>query len=826
MRGWVTDLRHVLRGLRAHPTFTIVAIASLAIGIGANVAIFSVIRTLLLEQLPVPRPHELVLMNWHQPGVLPASQMNSSGGTDPATGLSLRSNVSFQTYEALRANVPAGVEAVGFAFVRDYTLAFENRSAILAPGVAVDGDYFRVLGVPMAVGRGITPTDDRQDAVPVVVISAAFHRRMFGGDPAVVGRTLQLNGVSMEVVGVTADGFRGLSKGGFFPQADFTMPLRLVERVHPNWIRDASLYASDRHLWVRVLARVPDETRRETLRQQWAAVLSARVAPFVSSGWAPPTVFAYDGSRGLDQTSPETRRLLFILLGVVGLVLLMACVNLAGLLLARGAARQRELRLRIALGASRWQLVRHHLVEGVVLATGGGAVGLLLTFWSRGVLTNVLTAGLGTAPMSRHPLEVTVDITLVAATLAISFVVALLFSSLPAWRLSRTDGRMPRLVLNRALVAVQVALTVPLLVCAGLFLRTVSNLGAVDIGFDPEGLSYFRVNTSAVATELADQSRVYQRVLDAVRAVNGVTHATLMELPLLSGVTSNSVIMHEGQQKQLYINAVGSDMLDTVGLRLIAGRMPGDQDGPDRPSVGVLNQTAARSLFGDQSPIGRTVTLGRSTAIEIVGVVSDARYDRQRADVRPTLYPSALQRPGFGGHQVVVRSRVPVAQLEAQLRQAVTGVHRDLPVPEIHTQLAQMRETTMRERVFAQLLGVFGAFVLLLSCLGLHGVTAFSVARRTSEIGIRLALGAQREQVLWLVMRQVAALVAVGLCVGVPLALWAGPLFEALLYGVAPADLWVLGASMAGLLVVALTAGWLPAWRASRLDPLKALKTE
>lgn len=831
----LSELKHICRGLAASRTFTAVAVLSLAIGIGANASIFSVIRTLLLDNMAVPRPGELALVYWHHPGSMQISQNNSSGGTDPATGLSLRSNYSYPIYESLIANAPAGVEAFGFNFLRDATVAFD-QSATLAGGMAVDAGYFRVLSPRMLLGRGIGEADNRDDAPPVVVLSYPFFMRVFGGDAAVLGRNIRVNGVPAEIIGVTAGEFRGLSKGGFFPQTEVTVPLRQMHRVQREWASSGSLYAAERLFWVRVMARFPAGANREEAESRWAGQIAPRVAPFVTEKPGDPRVILRPGGQGLDQTRPETRRLLYVLMGVVGVVLLIACMNLAGLMLARGAARQRELNLRRALGAPRWRLIRTQLIEGVVLALAGAAGGLFLTFLGRQILTTLLTAGLGTAPMSRQPLEVSVDGPLIAATIALGLFVALAFSLLPAVKLTRSDAvpdlkqqivgsAAPKLTLGRALVAIQVAITVPLLVCAVLFLRTVANLGAVDLGFNPEGLAYFKVNPATLSPELREQSQTYVRVLEAARAVPGVRSATLVENALLSGITSNTRITVNGAQQEVWVNAVGPDFVETMGLRLVAGRMPGLQDGPGAPRVGVLNETAARRFFGNESALGRVLTFPNSS-IEIVGVISDALYDRQRAAVRPTLYPSALQRSGYGGHQVVVSTTVPIAQVDTQLRAAVASVSRDLPVPEIKTQIAQMREMTMRERVFAQLLTVFGGFALLLACIGLHGVTSYSVARRTNEIGVRMALGAAPGQVLRMILRQVAILAAVGLAVGVPVALWVAPLFGTLLFGVTPSDPAVIATGATTMLVVALLAGWLPARRASRLDPLKALRAE
>jgi predicted permease len=835
LRGVGLDVRHVLRGLRASPGFTAVAVLSLAIGIGANAAIFSVIRTLLLDDMPVPAPQQLSLVYWHHPGELNVSTMMSSGGRHPQSGLQMRSNYDYTLVDALKTSAPAGVELFAFNFLMNLNVAFDERPATTAGGLAAEAGYFRILAPPMWLGRAIDETDDREGAAPVAVLSYPMFMRVFGGDPDALGRVIRINGVASQVIGVTAPIFRGLSKGGFFPQTEITVPLRMVPLVQPTWARTQSLFASGAPHWLRVMARFTDQSQRHIAASRWEAAMAPHLATLAPGDARLAQMLLLPGSRGLDQTSADTRRLLYILMGVVGIVLLLACVNLASMMLARGTARHREWHLRRALGAGRWRLIRAQLVEGVVLATAGAAGGLLLTFWGRAMLTNLLTAGLGTAPLSRQPLEVSVDGWLLAGTLGLAVCAALLFSLLPAWRLTRVHthdlktqvvgAATSRLTLGRSLVAIQVAITVPLLVCAVLFLRTVANLGAIDLGFDPQGITYFKVNPASLASDMPGQSAIYARVLDEVRRIPGVRSATLMENALLSGITSNTNVEGHAGTVNLSINAIGPDFLDVVGLRLIAGRMPGLRDDSTGPLVAVLNQTAVTHLFGDQSPLGRIVKQG-SLSVQIVGVISDAVYDRPRDVVRPTMYPSAMQRQGFGGHSVTVKASLPSNELEPALRQAVARVSRDLPEPEIKTQVQQFREMTMRERVFAQLLSLFGGFALLLACIGLHGVTSYSVARRTNEIGVRMALGAEPGQVLWLILRQVAVLAAVGLAAGVPLALWVAPLFGALLFKVTPTDPSGLIAGVVIMLVVALAAGWLPARRAARLDPLKALRTE
>ena len=839
LSGLIGDLRHTLRGLAASRTFTIVAVLSLAIGIGANAAIFSVIRVLILDRLPVRDPEQLSLVYWHQPGKFPISQMNSSGYQDPVTGLSLRSNYSYPIYRQLRAAAPPGVQLFGFNFLREVAVQSADQPAISAGGLLADGAYFPALGVQMAIGRAIGEQDDQAGARLVAVLSHAFWMRAFGGDPAIVGRSIRVNSLPAEVIGVSAAAFRGLSKGGFFPQTEITLPLGAAERLSPRWTpAGQSLFASERHFWVRVMARTSEAIDTARVGRDLAPVVGSRLAPLVTEPAAGSTsVTLIDGSRGIDQTSNETKRLLFILMGVVGVVLVIACVNLASLTLARGVARQREVAVRRALGARRAQLVRGLLLEGLVLAIAGGASGLLLTWWSRRILTTILTAGLGTAPLSTQPLEVTVDVRLAAVTLAASVVAALLFSLLPAIRLTRRDGgtadlrqqvvgaRTPKLTFGRALVALQIAVSVPLLVGALLFLRTMNNLGGVELGFDPEGIVFFKLDPGAMGAPEPQHAALYLELLTRLASVPGVSSTTLIENALLSGWTSNNRVTVDGREQHLYMNAVGPGFLDAMGMRLLTGRAPGVQDGPGAPPVAAINETAARQLFGDASPVGRTIVSGSRT-LQIVGVVSDSLYDRQRAAVRPTMFDSALQRSGYGGHHIVLRTTMPAHVVEPAVRRAIADVHRDLPVPAIKTQVAQMEEMTIRERVFTQLLTLFGAFALLLATVGLHGVTSYSVARRTNEIGVRIALGAERRQVLWLIERQVVVLAIAGLAIGVPIAIALAPAVGSLLFGVAPTDAGVIALSAGIMLVVALAAGLFPARRAAALDPLKALRAE
>jgi predicted permease len=528
--------------------------------------------------------------------------------------------------------------------------------------------------------------------------------------------------------------------------------------------------------------------------------------------------------------------LLLLLSGVVGVVLLIACMNLASLMLARGVARQREIAVRRALGATRLRLIRQVLLESMLLAGAGAAGGLLITFVSSGFLTRLLTAGLGTYALGTLRMEVQIDGGLLAMTVGVATVAAVAFGLWPALRLSQVDPgaylksqvvgvSSPKLTLGRVLIALQIGVSVPLVVGAMLLLQTISNIGGISLGFDPQGISVFSLNPEYAGIEEEEYAQLYRDVLREVEAVPGVTAVTLIENALMTGLTSSNRLTVDGEERMIRMNAVGPDFFETMGMRLIAGRGPGLSDHKDAPSVAVVNEAAVGELFGGSSPIGRIVRMGPRD-VTIIGVVEDSRYERQRADVRPILFDGAFQRDGFGGHHVIVKTAVPAASVETAIRRAVAGVDADLPVPELRTQTSLLEQSAARERVFAQMLTIFGLFALLLASIGLHGITSYSVTRRTNEIGVRVALGAVPRQVLWLILRQVLILAGMGLVVGVPLALVAGPLVGTLLYDVAPNDPVMIALAAVGLLAVAVGAGALPARKAARFHPLDALRTD
>jgi predicted permease len=834
--GWGTDLRYVFRVLGRSPGFVVVAVVSLAVGIGANAAMFSMVRSLLMEPLPVDAPKELALVAWRRDVDVDIWQNNSTSYPDPEGGGRYRSNFSSGIYESLRAGAPTGVRLFAFSFRRGLSVGLMDAPPLVAGGLLADGSYSSTLRVEMALGRPLTEADNQPDAPLVAVLSHAFWMRAFGGDPAIVGRAVRVNGLPAEVVGVTAKGFRGMSRGGFFPQTEVTVPLAAQQRVDdPAGTRGDTPHAEDDQMfWVRVMARIPDGVSWTSVEQTLRGAFVAQVSPANTPQGPPAEVGLLPGDRGAQPVGGSRARHLWILFAVVGVVLLIACVNLATLMLARGVARQREMAVRKALGGGRIRLVRQTVLESLVLAGAGTMAGLVLALVTRHVLSYMVSSSMGSG-FGTIVVEGAVDPAVVALAALLGVGATVLFGLLPALRLSDVDpmtwlkhraaGSTPRLTAGRLLLAMQIAVSVPLVVGAALFLRTLSNLGSVDLGFDPRGMVMFQIDPAYTQRPEEEHSRLYQEILAGVSRVPGVTSSTLMENAFLTGITSNSRIDVNGVEHRLYMNAIGPDFLETTGMRLLAGRMPGIQDGPGSPRVGVVNEKAVAELFGGASPVGQMLNLG-SREIQVVGVINDGRYAELRGEVQPTLYPSALQRSGYGGHHIVLRTAAPLSRLEADIKQAIVQADSDLPVPMIQSQTAQLAEASARERLFTQLLTLFGGFALLLASIGLHGVAAYTVTRRTGEFGVRVALGARPGQLQWLVLRQVLVLAGLGLLAGVPASLAAGPVVGSLLYDVAPNDALTIVLASTVMVAVALAAGYWPARRAATMDALDALREE
>jgi predicted permease len=836
----MSDLRYALRSLSRSPGFASVAILSLALGIGANAAIYSVIRAALLDPLPVRAPEEIVAAGWTGGPARPRGilSINSTSYRDERTGLGYGSNFSYTLYRAFQQ--AGGHELFAFSYAAsDLGVSFGGQS-VLASGLLVSGNYFPVLGVATVLGRPLNESDDRPDAPPVAVVTHSFWRRALGGDPGILQRTIHVNGASFTIVGVTAPGFFGMSKGGpFFKPSDVLMPLSVQPLVYTR-SNPRVLFNADDRWWIQVMARVAPGAEVSRLE----AVLNAAFRSTLAASSLPQLREASAGElrliaapRGLDSWTRSLRQPLLILGGVVAVVLVIACMNVGTLLLVRGVARQKELSIRLALGSSRWRLMRGMLAESAVLAALGGALGTLIAVWGARALVATMVAG-----SSRTAIEIGVDGRLLLTTIAISGLAALLFGAIPAVKtlregiasvLKRSGAATsaPHLGAWRILMAAQIGISLPLLVGAALFLRTVYNLGQVDLGFNPERLLLFRLDPSLHAYDADRVERLYGQVLQKLSAIPGVTSATVTDIVLLSRLQNNWTFLVPGSEpKNVKFARIGPAYFETLGIPVLAGRSIGIQDHSRAPRVAVLNETAARTLFGSGSPVGQRLTMqsDQPADFEIVGVVKDSRYTSPRDPMPPTVYlPYAQTTLGrLGPMNVLVRSSAALSSMSAGITAAVAEVDPNLPVADLRTQMNQIDETLGSERLFTRLLVAFGAFALLLANLGLHGVTAFSVARRTSEIGVRVALGARHGDVLWLILRQVIGITLAGLALGVPAAIASTRLIRASLYGVEPADPASVAAAAALMATVAILAGFFPARRAARLDPLAALRTE
>ena len=654
VQGLALDVRHAARVLARSPGFTVVAVASLAIGIGANTAMYNVVRALLIESLPVTRPDELALAYWTRPASTKVRmlELNSDGFRDPKSGQRLQSNLTYSMFTAMRDASGASFPTFGFNFIGQANVSIDGQPPMPAGGMLATSEYFPVMGLAMAAGRPFAAADDRPDAPRVVVISYGLWMRAFGGDRSAIGRTIRVGGTPCEVIGVTTQGYRGLSQGGFFPPVDVTLPMAAQPDVMPRWsampASGASLFTSNQ-FWVRAIVRVPAGTNGSD-----AALASALRGEFAKLPGATPeeipqvTVRLLPGGRGLDSLRKDTERPLAILGAVVAIVLLMACANLAALMLARGVARQRELAVRRALGAGRARLIRVLMTETLLLALAGGIVGLLIAVWTGPVVASMVTVGLGAADV-----DLGISWRLVGLTAGVSIAAAILAGLIPALRLSgrlsadlttRAGQSGPRLATGRALIAIQIAVSVPLLVGAGLFLRTIYNLSAVDVGFNPDGLVVFKLEPGlGRAHDARDPREVYANVLERMRTLPGVTSASIVaDLPI-SGRSSNTSGKIGEEKISVNLNAVGPRFFETMGIPIVMGRSIEERDTASSPPVVVVSQTFAAQYFPGQSAVGQHFLIGEAN-VEIVGVVAASRTRDLRTAPPPMVYDAYVQR--------------------------------------------------------------------------------------------------------------------------------------------------------------------------------------
>jgi putative ABC transport system permease protein len=814
------DLRFGIRLLWKNPGFTAVAALSLALGIGANTAIFSLVDAVLLKRLPVKSPDQLVLLD----------AFNQRGE---------RRNFSFQVFEQLRARTQffSGVLASPGT----------NRMEMADPGSGgrteqaevqlVSGEYFQVLGVNAVIGRTLTIADNQTPgAHPVAVLSYGFWQRRFFGDVSVIGKGITLKALPFTIIGVTPPAFFGEAVGR---APDIWAPLMM----QPTFDRGQS-YLSDANTgWLRVMARLQPGVSEAQAQASLAMQLEQIKAEPDDVGRSARNIAKIElspGGRGLADFRARFSKPLRILMAVVGLVLLIACANVANLLLARSTTRGREVAIRLAIGAGRFRLIRQFLSESVLLAAVGGALGLLLAWWGSHLLLVLVSSD-----PSPIPIDVAPNARILGFTIAVSLLTALIFGLAPALAATRQDVNAalkmtalarPRSSLSRFLVIAQVALSLLLLTGAGLFVRTLRNLRTLDLGFAAESVIQARINPHASGYKQEQLPDLYRRLLERLNAAPGISSASMAGSGFRTGTSRTCCIAVEGythgpnEDREVQTNSVTPGYFQTMGMPLLLGRdftpeETGRNPGEFFPHIAIINETMARYYFGEANPLGKRFGWGDppnlKSDIEIIGVVKDAKYGSPR-DKTPRL----IYFPHHGETLLVARAAGPVAPLTAIIRREIEAVDKGLEISSVRT-VPQLRDQAfVQERLLAELSSFFGLLALLLACIGLYGVMSYDVARRTHEIGVRMALGAQRMDVVRLLMRETMLMVVIGLVAGLGAALASTRLIASLLYGLEPNDMLTIGLASLLLLIVAALAGYLPARRAARVDPMVALRCE
>ncbi len=827
------DLQYSLRTLRKSPLFTTVAVLSLALGIGANVAIFTLVNQLILQMLPVPHPEQLILLKAR------GHHYGSNTGSY---------SLSYPMYQDFRDKneVFSGLVC---RYGNTYSVGFNGRTE-LVQGEDVSGNYFAVLGVGAALGRVFTAADDvTEGGHPLAVLSYTYWKTRFAGDPAVVGKKIVVNGYPLTVIGVTQAGFDGVHQGY---SAQIRVPMAMHDLLPKTPYPELK---NRRRRFVEVYGRlrpgVTVERAKAGMQPLFHQILQmevqmpgfAKASDYARQQFLAMSMDVLPASKGRSQLRDQFSKPLLALMGIVAVVLLIACSNLANLLIARASDRQREVAIRLALGASRGRLITQLLVESVLLATVGGAIGVGLAVFMDRALLGFLPQDIAVLSVSTSP-----DAAVLAFALVVSVLTGLLFGLMPALQATRPnfastlkeEGRGvvggTSVLLRKGLVVAQVALSLLLLIGAGLFVHSLKNLKELDPGFRTTNLMSFSVDPSLTGKPQAWSFDYYRRLSERMQSLPGVTSSTLAVIALLVDNEWDNSVAVEGYSPKVgemvdpHMQFCSPGFFDTLRVPILAGRDFRLQDDAKAPKVAIVNQRFARQYFANTNPVGHHVGMGGDPGtkldIEIVGVVGDTKYENMREEVPYELYVPYNQQNFAIGMTAYLRTSADPAGLLQTLRKVVSDLDPDVPLYQMRTLDQQVENSLITERLLATLSGGFGLLATLLAAMGLYGVMAFMVARRTREIGIRMALGASGGSVVWLVMREVMLLVGLGVAIGLPAALGLTRLVRAQLFGVDPGDGLTLCLATVGIAAVAMLSGYLPARRATGIDPMRALHWE
>jgi predicted permease len=840
------DLRFGWRMLRKSPGFTTVVVLSLALGIGANTAIFTLIDAILFKMLPVKNPQELALLQWSVPRERGLHGLWYDGSSWPEKNKEVGFSFSYPAFQQLRAHNQVLSDLFAFADLGGDVNVVADGEPGLARAQMASGSIFTTLGIRPVAGRLFSEGDDNPAAQPVCVISDGYWKRRFGARIDIADKAVVIAGVPFHIIGVTEPNFFGLTPGS---NVDVWVPLSTQPLVEPNLDPKVSMFTAADHWWVQIMGRL----RPAVSRAQAAAALdvifrpaAAEAIPSPGDTAVVPSLELGRAGQGFDRLRNQFSRSLFILMGLVNLVLLIACANVANLLLARATSRAREIGLRLSLGASRGRLIRQLLTESIVLAFLGGAVGCLFAYWGTSLLISLISSTGKTISLSVSP-----DLRVIGFTTGACLFTAVLFGLAPAWRSARTDlvsglKESPRtlstaglrLGLGKALVVSQVALSLVLLFGAGLFVRTLVKLKNLDTGFDTRNVLLFGLNPTKSGYKEATLNDFFFRVGQRLAALPGVESATASFHEPINDGRRGRTLRVPGRtlppdQTGVAVMPAGPRFFATMKIPLLRGRDFNERDTEQAPKVAVVNQAFVKRYFSDRDPMGQHIGFESDPAnqeMEIVGIASDAKYGSLRDETPVTVYRPFAQESEIPYLFFELRTAADPLALVPAARAAVASVDRNVPLFGVETESQEIDDALLQERLFAKLAGFFGLAALLLASVGLYGILSYAVERRTSEIGIRMALGAQRANVLNMVLRETLLLVASGVVIGIPASFaatrFASSLISDLLFGIKCTDVSTMVLAAIVLIVVAVFAGFLSARRAMRVDPMIALRYE